>query len=94
MRSRIKRERKQIIIRTSINEISKQVWLSWQVEEYNGFEYNDEITAILFEKYKLNKYWIEYTKNHSYEIIDIGYKLKILNESPFYNMEKDILDFK
>ena len=44
--------------------------------------------------YKLNKYWIEEMKNLGYEIIDTGYKLKILNESPFYYMEKDILNFK
>ena len=33
-----------------INSISKQVGLSWQVEEYTDFEYSSELTANLFEK--------------------------------------------
>ena len=37
-------------IASGINEISKQVGLSWQVEEYTGFEYNSELTENLFEK--------------------------------------------
>lgn len=35
---------------TGINSISKQVGLSWQVEEYTDFEYSSELTANLFEK--------------------------------------------
>ena len=37
-------------ITSGINAISKQVGLSWQVEEYTEFEYNSELTANLFEK--------------------------------------------
>lgn len=33
-----------------INFISKQVGLSWQVEEYTDFEYSSELSASLFEK--------------------------------------------
>ena len=33
-----------------INSISKQVGLTWQVEEYTDFEYSSELTANLFEK--------------------------------------------
>ena len=35
---------------SGINAISKQVGLSWQVEEYTAFEYSSELTANLFEK--------------------------------------------
>ena len=37
-------------ITSGINAISKQVGLSWQVEEYTEFEYSSELTANLFEK--------------------------------------------
>ena len=37
-------------ITSGINAISKQVGLSWQVEEYTDFEYSSELTANLFEK--------------------------------------------
>ena len=37
-------------IASGINEISKQVGLSWQVEEYTDFEYSSELSASLFEK--------------------------------------------
>ena len=33
-----------------INSISKQVGLTWQVEEYTDFEYSSELSASLFEK--------------------------------------------
>jgi hypothetical protein len=35
---------------SGINAISKQVGLTWQVEEYTEFEYSSELTAKLFEK--------------------------------------------
>ena len=37
-------------ITSGINAISKQVGLTWQVEEYTEFEYSNELTANLFEK--------------------------------------------
>ena len=35
---------------SGINAISKQVGVSWQVEEYTDFEYSSELSASLFEK--------------------------------------------
>ena len=35
---------------SGINAISKQVGLTWQVEEYTDFEYSSELTANLFDK--------------------------------------------
>ena len=78
----------------------KKAWIdmtsnSDYIQLKDGGNYINNINDIInLPMYKLNKYWIEEMKNLGYEIIDTGYKLKILNESPFYNMEKDILNFK
>jgi hypothetical protein len=86
---------------SGINAISKQVGLTWQVEEYTDFEYSSELTANLFEKNSgvLFSYNDEQTVLNSALKAHLGSKFDpsacyvfMLDKAPFKN-DRNIIGF-